>query len=318
MAVTLYKEFRVVRDVQGEVFYDGNLPNALKAVQKYAADNGTSVANMPLLLRQFPHSEWYTANSEDHSGVDKHGVFGPRDGHIVVTLHGGKEGIGLLTPEVIEKAYDMKKRNKGGMNELYAAKHSDVFDGKDVLTDLLQGGMPDGTKILVIPYSQLVNEGSPGGSQRYAVVRSLELARKTDSGYKGIDRLADGEGNVKDSQVIAYAGGAQEGQDVINRAKESFKSGKLGVWHPFNHDKFNPDESQGRVLFLFSVDYVGLDGDVNLVSGGRSVGVAPEAQREKSLVVPTLEQVLAIVNISPSIAPANRDALVKQFAKLYE
>jgi len=318
MAVTLDKEVRVVRDVQGEVFYDGKLPVALKAAQKYAADNGTSVANMPLLLRQFPHSEWYTANSEDHSGVDKHGAFGPKDGHIVVTLHGGKEGIGLLTPEVIEKAYDMKKRNKGGMNELYAAKHSDVFDGKDVLTNLLQGGMPDGTKILIIPYSQLVNEGSPGGSQRYAVVRSLELARKTDSGYKGIDRLADGEGNVKDSQVIAYAGGAQEGQDVINRAKESFKSGKLGVWHPFNHDKFNPDESQGRVLFLVSNDYDGLIGYDNLGDDGRSVGVAPEAQREKSLVAPTLEQVLAIVNTSPSIAPANRDALVKQFAKLYE
>ncbi len=318
MTVTLDKEVRVVKDVQGEVFYDESLPKALRAGQKYASDNQSFVAPMSLLLKQFPHSEWYTANSEDHSGVDKDGAFGPKNGHVVVTLQGGKEGIGLLTPEVIEKAYDMKKRNKGGMNELYAAKLNDVFDGKNVLADLLHGGMPDGTKILVIPYSQLVNEGSPGGNQRYAVVRSLELARKTDSGYKGIDRLTDGEGSVKDSQVIAYAGGVQEGQNVISRAKESFKSGKLGVWHPFNHDKFNPDEPQGRVLFLNSVDNSGLNGYCNLDYGGRFVGVAPEAQREKSIVAPTLEQVLAIVNTSPTIAPANRAALVNQFSKLYE
>ena len=318
MAVTLDKEVRVVKNIQGEVFYDANLPTALKAAQKYAADNETSVANMPLLLRQFPHSEWYTANSEDLSGVDKHGDFGPKDGHVVVTLHGGKDGIGLLTPDVIAKAYDMKKGNRGGMNELYAAKLNDVFDGKDVFADLLHGGMPDGTKIMVISYDQLANEGSPGGFQRYAVVRPLELARKTFSGYEGIDRLTDGEGNVKDSQVITYAGGVQEGQNVIKRAKESFKSKKLGVWHPFNSDKFNPDEPQGRVLFLNSDDNNGLIGSYGLDVIGRFVGVAPEAQRDKSLVAPTLEQVLAIVSTSPSIAPVNRAALVNQFSKLYE
>ena len=316
MAVTLDKEVRVVKEVQGEPFYDTHLPTAQRAALKYAADNKTQVANMPLLLRQFPHSEWYTANSEDHSGVDKHGAFGQKGGYVVVTLHGGKEGIGLLTPEIIEKAYDMKKRSKGGMSELYAAKHNDVFDGKDVLTDLLQGGMPDGSKIMIIPYSQLVNDGSPGGNQRYAVVRSLDFARKTDSGYKEIGRLTDGEGNVKDSQVIAYAGGVQEGQNVVNRAKESFESGKLGVWHPFNHNKFNPDEPQGRVLFLDSVGGSGLFGGGGLGDYGRFVGVAPEAQRE--IVAPSLEQVLALINTNQNIAPANREILAAQFTKLYK
>ena len=130
--------------------------------------------------------------------------------------------------------------------------------------------------------------------------------------------MTDGEGNVKDSQVITYAGGVQEGQNVIKRAKESFKSKKLGVWHPFNSDKFNPDEPQGRVLFLNSGDYSGLYGNYYLDYYGRFVGVAPEAQRDKSLVAPTLEQVLAIVSTSPSIAPVNRAALVNQFSKLYE
>ena len=72
------------------------------------------------------------------------------------------------------------------------------------------------------------------------------------------------------------------------------------------------------MFFLYSVGGSGLIGSYGLDVIGRLVGVAPEAQRDKSLVAPTLEQVLAIVSTSPSIAPVNRAALVNQFSKLYE
>ena len=297
MTVILDLEVRIGKDVKGEVFYDKKLPNALRAAQKYAADSGTFVANMPLLLKQFPHKEWYTANSEEHSGIDKYGRFVKRGGYVVITLHGGKEGIGLLTPEVLEKAYDMKKRNKGVIKKLYAAKFNDLFDGKDVLTTLIYGrGMPDGSPILVIPYSQLVNEGSPGGYQRYAVVRPLELARKTDSGYKSIDRLTNGKGKVTDSQVITYAGGVKEGQNVIDRAIKNFKYGKLRVSHPFNYDNFDPNEPQGRFLVLKSDDYNGPSGTSMILNPARFVVVAPKKKDKKSLIMPNLEEVLDLNN----------------------
>ena len=318
MTVILDLEVRIGKDVKGEVFYDKKLPNALRAAQKYAADSGTFVANMPLLLKQFPHKEWYTANSEEHSGIDKYGRFVKRGGYVVITLHGGKEGIGLLTPEVLEKAYDMKKRNKGVIKKLYAAKFNDLFDGKDVLTTLIYGrGMPDGSPILVIPYSQLVNEGSPGGYQRYAVVRPLELARKTDSGYKSIDRLTNGKGKVTDSQVITYAGGVKEGQNVIDRAIKNFKSGKLRVSHPFNSKNFDPNEPQGRLLFLNPFDYGGLIGDNDLNNYGRVVGVVPEAHGKKSIAAPKLEQILAIIYSSEDIDQEKKVPLANKILELY-
>ena len=296
MPVTLDGKILLAKNVQGKSFHNEYLPDALRAAQKYAADDGTFVANMPLLLKQFPHKEWYTANSEEYSGIDKYGKFVKRGGYVVVTLHGGKEGIGILTPEVLEKAYDMKDRNKGGINALSAAKLDDLFDGKDILTELLHGGMPDGTSIVVISYAQLISEGHPGRYHRYAVVRLLKLAKKTYSGYEREYILTNRKGKVTDSQVITYAGGVKEGQNVIDRAIKNFKYGKLRVSHPFNYDNFDPNEPQGRFLVLKSDDYNGPSGTSMILNPARFVVVAPKKKDKKSLIMPNLEEVLDLNN----------------------
>ena len=50
---------------------------------------------------------------------------------------------------------------------------------------------------------------------------------------------------------------------------------KLGNWHVYDANR-DPAQPQGRVLFLDSTGN-GLGGDDDLDSGGRFVGVAPEA-----------------------------------------
>ena len=185
MSIPLTQEVQVVKELKGEPFYNIHLPTAQRAAIDYAKEHGTFVAPLTLLLRNFPHGQWYTANSEEHSGIDTDGKFGPNGGHVVVTLHGGREGIGLLTPDIIQTAYDMKEAGKGGINNLYAAVLSDVYAGKDVLTDLLHGGLPDGESIPVLPYEQLRSEGAPADFQRFAVVRTLELARQTEVYFQG-------------------------------------------------------------------------------------------------------------------------------------
>ena len=61
--------------------------------------------------------------------------------------------------------------------------------------------------------------------------------------------------------------------------KEKNSAGDVGNWHPFK-DR-DPSQPQGRLLFLDD-DYDGLYGNVNLVSFGRFVGVAPEARATKA------------------------------------
>ena len=134
---------------------------------------------------------------------------------------------------------------------------------------------------------------TPKDFSLYVVVWPLALAQKTVSGYESIDRLTNiaalqeqglpaeqiaAQEAVEDSQVIVYAGGVAEGNNVIRLARKNFTSGKLGVWHPFNVAEFNSEQSQGRPLFAGYDDNVGLDGISNLnFSYGRFAGVAPEA-----------------------------------------
>ncbi len=49
MAITLDKEVRVGKDVQGKRFYNQSLPNSLREAQEYAGKDGY-VASMPQLL----------------------------------------------------------------------------------------------------------------------------------------------------------------------------------------------------------------------------------------------------------------------------
>ncbi|MBI4738727.1 hypothetical protein HY772_04095 [Candidatus Woesearchaeota archaeon] len=273
----------------GEPVYRTNIPDAQRAVEEECRTKGGFVAPAHLLLENWPYTEWLTANSEDLSGVvaaDVPRLGVKKDDCVVATYHGGNDGKwGLLPPDKVARALELREQKKGGLNDLYAAIFSDLYKG-DVFTPLVtEGGMPDGRSVQVFSYEQLLAgeaQAHNADCTPYVVVRPLALARKTIAGYETIDRLTDREGKVTDSQVITYAGSKANAQGVIQRAKDIFKTEKLGVWHPFNNKQFNPEQHQGRLLCLGDSNS-GLRGDGNLLNRGRFVRVEAEP-RERGLV----------------------------------
>jgi len=323
---------KVVDEVKGEPFYDRNMGAAKEAAEKYAKKHKGFVAPMHLLLRNFPHFDWHTANMEDISGFDKEGIFVSKNEPVVITYQGGFNGDGVLSSEKIKQALELYDQKKGGLNAVYAAVLADLYPNKEVIAELLRGNMPDGQKVDIFSYRQILageNKQHNAEFRPYAIVRPLSLARETVSGYGSIDRLTDDKGKVKDSQVIVYAGGVEEAQNVIDNARRKFKSGKLGVWHPFNLDKFSPEQEQARVGYLGVSGDGSLIGDYGLSNNARFVGVAPEAPvapknlgaeaqgkpESKLVFIPSLEQVMAVSGRFTD--DANKEQLRQELEKLY-
>lgn len=228
---------------------------------EYSRDGGL-VAPMYLLIKRYPPYIEFAANSEEDVG---YGKFRGKKDHYVVTVHGGIDGGGIVTPEVINKG--RRPCAPGAVVEFNGVYLDEVFLKRDVLGDLLQGILPDGSRIDLFSYEQVLageHYNHIRDLKRFGIVRTLDLAKKTKPGYQTIDNnllILDGE-EVKhiDSQVVVYAAGVQEGVDLLNnkvqypypgnptlRGNDSFP-----VWHAFNSPEFRLDKPQGRILFLDS------------------------------------------------------------------
>lgn len=281
--------------IQGKPFYNESLPTALEQAQKYAGKKGY-VASMPHLLLNFPHSKWYTANSEEDVGIDTEGQFGEKGQPVVLTIHGG--GI-LGTPERIKRAYADK------LTPQYAAKFSPEEFAAVLRGEIVgrKGRFP------VYRYEEFLEESASAtfleDHRVYGVLRSFESAKKQPSGDR--QKITD---LVNQTQVIVYAGGKQRAAEAMERAAKVYKDGKLGVWHPFNTERFNSTQAQGRLLFLGYFPHCGLSGLDGLYYDGRFLGVAAEphsvrgkreARAEKN-VRPTLDQILRVSQEHVSLA----------------
>ncbi len=269
----LDNQVKVVRQVEGRVFYNTNLPNALRLAQAYSTKDGY-IASMPQLLHgrnvaSFTDeiwTNWYTANSEEDVVTDSQGRFGKKDRPVVVVLHGG--GI-LGSPERIEKAYVPK------LTDQRAAKFSD-----EEARAVLEGRMPDEKTVPVMTYNDFVK--ATGLPMRYGVVLDFDKAKSTKSDDQKVSDLYD------NPLVIARAGGVKQAKQALDRAKEKFQTENYGNWHPFND--IDPRQAQGRLLFLSDDDYDGLGGYGGLDGDGRFVGVAPEALSASTNGAPVLEE----------------------------
>ncbi len=252
-------------DITGKSFICDSIPDSMQAAMKYVKKNDGHLATMIELLRGFPQPTWYTANSEDVSGVDKDNLFGYGiNTPVVITSHG--RGLLCNNPNRIRKAL------KEGLNALSAVKLTD-----DEWNGYVRGELSDGRGEILTWDNFLEESAVPNyidthseAHEAIRVVRSLELARKTDTGYKVLSRLCDAKGKVTDSQVIVYAGGVVPAQKVIDEAK-SRNWANLGVYHPFSIEQFAPNEPQGRVLYLG--DNGGLGGDSSVSSYASFFGV---------------------------------------------
>lgn len=240
------------RSVLGSSFYADRLPDALKAAQDFATEDGI-VLTLPQLVHgrvvapaEHPmHRTWYSALSEELSGRTKQGL------GVVVAVHGG--GV-FGTPARIEQAYTE------GLTNVNAGK---VSDGE--FLGVLDGKLSDG-EIPVYSFADF-KRGITDLPRRYGVVLDFNAVKDTQSGYQNADGLKD------NPLVIVRTGGVEQASAWVDKAKLVYKTTNLGNWHRFGETDI--DVRQDRVLGLGDSDINGLDGDY-LINYGRFVGVAPE------------------------------------------
>ncbi len=283
-----------------DIFHDSHLSKALASAIAYAGAKGY-VASMPQLLDirlKNPSNDdywknWYTANSEEHVCRTSQG------NAVVVEYHGG--GI-LSLPKRIEQAY------KQGLTSTRGAK----LDDKEI-KDLLAGKLPNGKEAPVYSFSDFIKRARL--PMNYAVVLDLSEAKKLESGRHSFDKLYD------NPLVIIRSGGIKQAKAYLDQAKQVYKTETYGNWHPFA--KANPDNPEGRLLFLGDYVYDGFNGYYGLSNGGLFVGVRLENVREAhapknkvaKLKTPSLELILNAVK--PYIAQKNQSDLRKALGKLY-
>lgn len=271
--------------MQAAIFFEPHIPSALRQALHYAGDDGF-VASMPQLLHARTHAPhgniiwntWFTSNSEESV------VSTPQGNRVVVAIHGG--GI-FASPERFERSYhaDLNRANPEGLTGQTAAKIS-AAEARDVL----EGKLPDGTKIPVFPFDEF-KRGIADLPMRYGVVLDFELARKSKRGYERIDTLRD------DPNMIVRAGGVEPLSAYLDSYRDRHKAKWMGNWHPYN--RIDPDQSQTRIPFLagnrggvgsnefltnprlenedihgYDTEY-GLGGDASMVGMARYVAVAP-------------------------------------------
>lgn len=252
-------------EMKREEFYDVSLPNALRKAQT-ALGKKDIVAPMYVLLNHFDESTWYTANTEDVIGIDRNGLYGRRGESVVVTIHGGIDGNGILSSQLLD--YVIKGHNTGEslVIEECSLNLDKLYSHNNTVPNLLDGKMPDGTNIPVFSYNELVAGNCPNDFKRFAVVRSLELAERTKSGFQSIDNLVDFSGNASDSQLISYSAGIENATRFVNALRGSMNG--FEIWNPFSSKHFNPEVSQARIPVLGGFSR-GLDGNNSLLLDGR-------------------------------------------------
>ncbi|GEM_PF-2944605 len=236
------------------------LPIALQEALDYATPEGIVVTMPELIAAKIKADKkhdfwtnWHTVYTEENIGIDKKGLFYKKGEPIVVIVNGG----GILTPARIRQAY------AGGLIDHSAQYTNTEFD------PLLEGHLPDGSNIKLYKLED-VQKGLGVLPHRFGVVLPYKTASKTISGFQK---------NIPTNPLaLARAASLENLEAYYTLAKDS--KDQLGNWHVYGRDR-DPQQPQGRVLYLGGIDCNGLYGNFNLDNYGRVLGVAPEAHRAK-------------------------------------
>src|SRR3989344_6268077 len=226
--------------LNGNIFYDTSMPQALRQAMEYATAQGI-IANMPEFIAAKVKADkshafwqnWYTVLTEENIGIDKKGSFYTRGEPVLVVMHGG----GILTPDRIQQAYDE------GLISNSAKYRNEEFDA------LLEGRLLDGTSFPLYRLED-IKDGRSNLPHQFWVVLPYKTAQDTKSGYHQKKPF------LENPLVLARTAGSHDYlESFYEKAKAS--DGDLGNYHPFSgRDATIP---QGRVLFVYDTRG-GLDG----------------------------------------------------------
>ncbi len=245
----------------GNSFLANTLADSLEQARTYATPSGF-VASLPLLIagkvtagkKNYIRENWFTALSEQNTGMDLTGAFTKAGKPLILLIHGG----GILTPERIRQAH------REGLTPHYTAKIK-----QEEWKNLLKGTLPNGENFQIYTLEDVRKANIPNPFGRYAVALDLETAQSTYSGSQNEKQF------LNNPLTQARAGTLQYFADYFNKA--AFR-GTLGNYHRLVGP--DPQQPQGRVLFVydFITGFLGLN---ILDYNGRFVGVAPEARAQK-------------------------------------
>ena len=191
--VTLDKQVRVVKQLDGELFRD-SIPAALKQAQEHAADGGY-ILTFPELIQarlSLPddHKIWgyVTPHTEEYVGTTRHGTpFG-------VVVHGP----GLITSGALKHAYE---------HDCFGSSIRLV--GEDIRR-ISEGRLPSEKRIPVYGIDEIWR-GVKDLPRQYAVIFNLRHLEGMPR-----DRIIPGDMSF-DVMAVARAGGSKEAQDYVNR-----------------------------------------------------------------------------------------------------
>ena len=238
------------------------------SLRQAAAHAGTDgiVASLPYLLAgkvkadksNYLWKTWLTALSEENVGISEGRIPGVAEAGepVLAVVHGG--GV-LRTYDRIMKAY------ADGLTPQNAAKLAE-----EEFNNSIKGKFEKDIPVYTV--DDLKNGINPFG--RYVILVNYETAKATKSGYHSKPEF------MNNDLVIARAGTLEYLDEYFEKAKGNSGDAKdkVGSWHRFA--EIDPQQPQGRVLFLDG-NYDGLYGYDNLYYDGRFVGVAPEAHGAK-------------------------------------
>lgn len=238
--------------LNGTMFYDGNLADALQQALEHAGSTGF-LGTMPELIAAKVKAEknhdfyknWLTVHTEENIGIDQKGRFYGANEPVLVLVNGE----GILTPKRIKQAYV-----EGLMNG--SAKYT-----KQEFDDLLDGKLPDGSTIKLYHFDDEIKKGVSDLPHQFGIVMPYSVAQNTESTYLKKGKF------LANPLAIARNAGMQNLEEYFERAKDT-SDDTLGCYHSFSdRDASTP---QGRFLFL-NDNYIGLYGGNFLINYGRFV-----------------------------------------------
>ncbi|HII71576.1 TPA: hypothetical protein HA265_02365, partial [Candidatus Woesearchaeota archaeon] len=178
-------------------------------------------------------------------------------------------------------------------------KLEDVFDGEDVIRNIVEGVMPDGTTIPIFTYEQvLANEHYDYMQEfkRFGVVQPYRKERQSNGRENGKDvsELVDKKGQVIDPELTILAGGHEEAQEFMNRYIAFHASDNCNIKHLTKSPSFDPEKPQCRLIGITGNEPDKCVTSPAFFGNGRYMGVtADKLQGEREMLSsPAYKQVM--------------------------
>ena len=229
------------------ISYNRLIENAWRRAKNHTGKEGY-ILSLPELITKFPGfikfilKDWVTANTEElYLTIPK--------GKYVLNLHGG----GILTERTETIEY--------GKEDIVTEKETrNIFDGK----------LPDDTNIEIINFDDL-KRGKQISNRRHGILLDFETARSIESKeYHPIKNL------YENPLFVCRTGSFENAKKYLDGLIDGDECSE-GLWHPYNDRQFNPNFSQGSILFVGYSQTVGYSGTHYFFNedGGRFVSYHP-------------------------------------------